>query len=176
MDDAFAILGLERRFDLTPSEVSAAHLRAVARMHPDRAADPVERDRLVRASAAAGAAKQRLMDESSRAEELLEFLGARSLLGAPLPPSFLMETMALREEIETVAAAPDDGRRAALALRIESMLREERSVLLRAFGVALPGGAIATGPVADEETRQAAAALVRLRYLRRMASSLAGDP
>jgi DnaJ-domain-containing protein 1 len=175
MDDAFAILGLERRFDLTPSEVSAAHLRAVARMHPDRAADPVERDRLVRASASAGAAKQRLMDESSRAEELLEFLGARSLLGTPLPPSFLVETMALREEIEAAAADDDEARRAELASRIGSMMREERSVLVRAFRVALPGGTVGTGPEAVEETRQAAAALVRMRYLLRMSASLAGS-
>ena len=182
MDDAFAILGLDRRFDLTPAEVSAAHLRAIARLHPDRAADEVERDRMMRAAAAAGAAKQRLLSDSSRAEELLEFLGARSFLAEPLPPAFLMQTLELREEIEAACERGDADLLGAVSARVAEALSFERAALSAALSGALGAGqggggaaGIAGGAVC-RSARDAAAALVRMRYLARMADRLRGDP
>ena len=177
MDDAFAILGLDRRFDLTPAEVSAAHLRAVSRLHPDRATDEVGRDRMMRAAAAAGAAKQRLLSDSSRAEELLEFLGARSFLAAPLPAAFLMATLELREEVES--ACEGAVAREEVAARVAEAVQGERATLAASLATALACrrvGEASDDAAASGAARDAAAALVRLRYLLRMVDRLSGDP
>ncbi len=157
-DDPFVVLGLERRFDVSPAQVSAAHLRTVSRLHPDRAQDPVERARLTQLAAQAGAAKQVLSDELSRAEVLLEHLGARSFLQAPPPPQFLMETMEVREAIEEAVAVGDAGRLAALRDAVGTLAADARASL----STALSHG---DGPAG-------AAAWVRLRYTARMRDRL----
>ena len=184
MDDPFRILGLPRRFDLTPAEVATAHLRAVSRLHPDRATDSVQREQFVREAAAAGAAKQRLMNETLRAAELRELLGARHFLAAPLAPAFLMETLELRESIEEACAAPGDARCAELRAQVESLRATELSGIAAAFAEALRATtdprATSHGGIAEtdgsEALRRAAQATVRLRYLDRMQTRLAGDP
>jgi molecular chaperone HscB len=157
-DDPFDLLGLERRFDVSAAQVAAAHLRTVARLHPDRAQDPVERARLTRLAAQAGAAKQVLSDELSRAEVLLEHLGARSFMQSSPAPQFLMETMEVREAIEDAAGAADATRLGSLAESVESLSSAARADL----GAAL----------AAEDARAAASAWVRLRYLARMRERL----
>jgi molecular chaperone HscB len=157
-DDPFVVLGLERRFDVSPAQVAAAHLRTVSRLHPDRVQDPVERTRLTRLAAQAGAAKQVLSDELSRAEVLLEHLGARSFMQASPSPQFLMETMELREAIEDAAGAGDSGRLVALADAVGSLASDARSAL----SMALAEGDGAAG----------AAAWVRLRYVARIRDRL----
>ena len=161
-DDPFVVLGLERRFDVSPAQVSAAHLRTVSRLHPDRAQDPVERARLTRLAAQAGAAKQVLSDELSRAEVLLEHLGARSFMQCSPSPQFLMETMELREAIEDAAGSGDAGRLAALGDSVGSLAAEARSALSMAL--------------ADGNGPAGAAAWVRLRYLARMRDRLQDAP
>jgi len=183
MDDPFRILGLPRRFDLTPAEVATAHLRAVSRLHPDRATDSVQREQFVREAAAAGAAKQRLMHETLRAEELLELLGARHFLAAPLSPAFLMETLELRESIEEACAAPGDPRRTGLREQVDSLRAAELEAMAAAFSEALRASAdsraASQGGVAEvdgvDALRRAAQATVRLRYLDRMQTRLVGD-
>jgi len=157
-DDPFVVLGLERRFDVSPAQVSAAHLRTVSRLHPDRAQDPVERARLTRLAAQAGAAKQVLSDELSRAEVLLEHLGARSLMQASPSPQFLMETMEVREAIEEAASAGDPGRLAALCDAVGALAADARASLSSALSAG-------DGPAG-------AAAWVRLRYTARMRDRL----
>ena len=184
--DPFSILGLPRQFNLTPAEVATAHLRAVSRLHPDRALDPVERERLVREAAAAGAAKQRLSHDTSRAEELLELLGARSLTARPLPPAFLMETLEIREAIEDACGGSQEAR-AALERSVADLRDAELGVLESAFARVL-GDAAGHGSASDTnlaaagdpalraQLEAAADSLVRLRYLDRMVARLAGDP
>jgi hypothetical protein len=201
--DPFSVLGLPRQFNLTPAEVATAHLRAVSRLHPDRALDPVERERLVREAAAAGAAKQRLSHDTSRAEELLELLGARSLTARPLSPAFLMETLEIREAIEDACGGSQEAR-AALDCNVADLRRAELAALQEAFarvfdgegqgarvsagaGSAGPSGALAAGaspelrvdlarnPALRAQLEAAADSLVRLRYLDRMVARLAGD-
>ena len=188
MEDPFRILGLPRQFDLTPAEVTTAHLRAVSRLHPDRATDEVQRVQMVQEAAAVGAAKQRVAHDLTRAEELLKLLGARSFLAAPLTPEFLMETMELRDAIEEVCAQGQSDARAALSQTIRQRRSDERGALASAFRVALaqsgdPGPGQHT-PIASDggmnkdaeaSLRAAAAALVRLRYLDRMLERLASD-
>jgi molecular chaperone HscB len=172
--DPFSILGLPRQFNLTPAEVATAHLRVVARLHPDRALDPVERERLVREAAAAGAAKQRLSHDTSRAEELLELLGARSLTARPLSPAFLMETLEIREAIEDACGGSREAR-AALECSVVDLRRAELRVLESAFARVL-GDEGRGDPALRAELEAAADSLVRLRYLDRMVARLAGDP
>jgi molecular chaperone HscB len=157
-DDPFVVLGLERRFDVSPAQVSAAHLRTVSRLHPDRAQDPVERARLTQLAAQAGAAKQVLSDELSRAEVLLEHLGARSFMQASPSPQFLMETMEVREAIEEAVAAGDAGRLAALREAVGALAADARASLSSALSEG-------DGPAG-------AAAWVRLRYTARMRDRL----
>jgi DnaJ-domain-containing protein 1 len=167
--DPFAILGLERRFDLTAPEIAAAYLRTVSRLHPDRARDAVERDEMVRASAAAGEARQRLMDESSRAEVLLEHLGARHLLRASPSPAFLMETLELRDSIEEALASGDATALEAAARTVSGLRGAALADLSTGLGSPVPASGAGT------DVGRAADAWVRLRYLERMRARLAGD-
>lgn len=169
MDDPFSILSLPRQFNLTAAEVASAHLRTVSRLHPDRATDLVQRERLVRESAAAGAAKQRLLYELPRAEVLLELLGARSFSAVPLAPSFLMETLELREAIEEACVDQSSETHQALAAEVEALRAEVIARLQAAFAVAL------TEPGNTESVHTAAQQVVRLRYLERMQTRLRGD-
>lgn len=199
MEDPFRILGLPRQFDLTPAEVTTAHLRAVSRLHPDRATNEVQRVQMVQEAAAVGAAKQRVAHDLTRAEELLKLLGARSFLSAPLAPEYLMETMEWREAIEDACSHGDDAGRGELTVRIRQRRAEELATLAGAFRIAMPlaeGGpsehtssqsAMPATPdihgapaVMSDDLRpvlqDAAAAVVRLRYLDRMLNRLTGDP
>ena len=199
MEDPFRILGLPRQFDLTPAEVTTAHLRAVSRLHPDRATDEVQRVQMVQEAAAVGAAKQRVAHDLTRAEELLKLLGARSFLSAPLAPEYLMETMEWRDAIEDACSHGDGAARAELTVRIRQRRAEELATLAGAFRVAVPlaeretsehwssQSAMPATPdiqmtpaVMSSDLRtalqDAAAALVRLRYLDRMLDRLTGDP
>ena len=199
MEDPFRILGLPRQFDLTPAEVTTAHLRAVSRLHPDRATDEVQRVQMVQEAAAVGAAKQRVAHDLTRAEELLKLLGARSFLSAPLAPEYLMETMEWRDAIEDACSHGDGAVRAELTVRIRQRRAEELATLTGAFRTAMPlaerdmserppsqSAAEATPDLhgtpavmsSDLRTalQDAAAALVRLRYLDRMLDRLTGDP
>jgi curved DNA-binding protein CbpA len=167
--DPFAILGLERRFDLSPPEIAAAFLRTVSRLHPDRARDAVERDEMVRASAVAGEARHRLMDESSRAEVLLEHLGARHLLRASPSAAFLMETLELRDAIEEALAQGDPAARDAASRTVSALHDAARADLASGLASAVSGDG------AGGAAARAADAWVRLRYLARMRARLSGD-
>lgn len=175
MDDPFHTLGLPRRFDLTPAEISAAHRRSVARLHPDRATDLFERDRLVRLASEAGAAKQCLLGDVTRAEALLALLGGAAHGARQPSPAFLMETLELREEIDAAIAerGPDAagqpvgsgqpvGRLAGLSAQVAALRADCVAGLARAFAREVPDL-----PAAGE-------GLVRLRYLERMVARLQG--
>lgn len=199
MEDPFRILGLPRQFDLTPAEVTTAHLRAVSRLHPDRATDEVQRIQMVQEAAVVGAAKQRVAHDLTRAEELLKLLGARSFLSAPLAPEFLFETLEWRDAIEDACRQSDGASRAELTARIRLRRAEELATLASAFRIAMPLAKIdrLEGPSSHVDVppspdsqgtpalmnsdlrtalQDAAAALVRLRYLDRMLDRLTGDP
>jgi DnaJ-domain-containing protein 1 len=199
MEDPFRILGLPRQFDLTPAEVTTAHLRAVSRLHPDRATDEVQRVQMVQEAAAVGAAKQRVAHDLTRAEELLKLLGARSFLSAPLAPEFLFETLEWRDAIEDACSHSDGAGRAELTVRIRLRRAEELATLAGAFRIAMPlaqsglpespssYGDVPPSPDSQgtpalmssdlrAALRDAAAAVVRLRYLDRMLDRLTGDP
>lgn len=155
MADPFQILGLERTFALTAAQVSAAHLRASARLHPDRARDAAEREELLQRAAEAGEAKQRLSSDVSRAEALLALLDAKAALDAPLPGAFLAEAMELRERIEEAAQAGD----AEAIGEIRAEVSRAREACVAEIAAAFRGAAAA---------KEVPVPLAKLRYLERM--------
>ena len=171
--DPFALLGLKRRFALSPQAVSAAYLRTVARLHPDRARDPVQRDRLVRESAAAGAAKHILSHDLSRAEVLLEHLGARPFLHGSPPTAVLMEMMELRESAESARARADPAAIDVLRSTAAQMAAQARLALGEGIDGALEAAEQGGGDPDPSTLRSAAMAWVRLRYLERLQNELA---
>lgn len=110
--DAFDLLGLEPRFDLTAGEVRAAYLARVGGVHPDggereRGRWGAEETEDGRASAL-NAAKTALSDPETRANLLLARLGGPSKeVNRDLPEGFLMKMMEAREELEAAAARRD---------------------------------------------------------------------
>lgn len=102
--DAFDLLGLEARFDLTPAEVRAAYLARAGTVHPDAAGGGGEEG----AAAALNAAKMAVSDPETRANLLLARLGgASSDVSRALPDGFLMTMMEAREGMEDAASRRD---------------------------------------------------------------------
>lgn len=103
--DAFAILGLGRRFVLSPGEIEAAYLSRAAAVHPDLLGG--DEDEAARASARLNDAKRVIEDPERRANALLELLGGPTKeQDKSLPPGFLMEIMETRQEIEAAEGDP----------------------------------------------------------------------
>lgn len=157
-DDPFAVLDLPRKFALTPAEVSAAHLKLVAKLHPDRAKDSLERDQFMRAAAAVGQAKQQLTSEIGRAEALLKLSGA-SEGEAKLSPAFLAETLELRERIEEAASAES-------LAEIRGDVEQMRADCVKELA----------GSLERQDLQNAREALARLRYIERMGTRLREQP
>jgi hypothetical protein len=102
--DAFDLLGLEARFDLTVGEVRAAYLARVAGGGAGESGRGGEED----GSAALNAAKMAIGDPESRANLLLARLGGPSKeVNRELPDGFLMKVMEAREELEAAASRRD---------------------------------------------------------------------
>lgn len=102
--DPFAVLGMERRFDLDPAAVDRAYLERSAAMHPDVAAQHAmagmgsEDDEQV---AELNRARQVLGDPEQRAVVLWKLWGG--IETKDMPPGFLIEMMEIREEIQHAA-------------------------------------------------------------------------
>lgn len=104
MTDAYAILGLPRRFDLDPGEIERAYLERAAAHHPDVAPDDEDGgDRL----AALNEARAVLADPERRADRLLALLGGPGKSDSrALPGGFLMDILETRERVEADRGDP----------------------------------------------------------------------
>ncbi len=124
--DAFAVLGLDRRFDLDEASIEAAFLQRVARAHPDLAGEDASLD-----AAALTEARAELTDPERRASVLLGLLGGASASeDDSLPDGFLMEIMELRAEVEEDLGRGGDAARE----RWESFANERRAAHIRTVG------------------------------------------
>jgi molecular chaperone HscB len=102
--DAFALLGLPRRFGLSATEIQRAYLARVSRIHPD--VSGVEDPQV--SSAELNLARAVLSDPERRANELLRLLGGPAKeADKSLPPRFLMEIMETREAVEAARGSGD---------------------------------------------------------------------
>jgi len=117
------MLEVEPRFDLDPADIRMRVVRFSAKLHPDRAADPVLAQEHSEQLAAINAAARILEDDEQRAEALLKVLGGPSASDdRSLPDGFLQEILDTRMELEDVLKRDDE---AGLA-RMESWAKEER--------------------------------------------------
>jgi molecular chaperone HscB len=143
--DHFAVLGLERRYDLARADVEARQRELSRLVHPDRyatASAPERRSSLLWATAVNDAAKT-LRDPVRRAEYLLKLqgldVGDEQGGQRHVEPAFLMEMLERREELAAARGRHDDARVEALAAGV----KRQREALLGeiAAGFAALGGA-----------------------------------
>ncbi len=166
--DPFARLGLQPRFDIDPAEVRRKVVRAAARLHPDRAADPVTAAEQATELAAINQAAGDLLDDLTRAELLLELHGGPGPAeDRSLPEGFLESMLATRLELEEAVAAADVAGRADL----EAWARNEWAERRAAVATLLDGE---SKPTADR-LGAARLELNRWRYSQRMLEQI-GSP
>jgi curved DNA-binding protein CbpA len=102
--DAFDVLGIAAKFELSEDELGRAYLRAVARAHPDVGDTDHDATSFDEAAGRINEARAVLRDPEQRAATLLKRLGGPGPEDRTLPPGFLMEMMEIREEIESAIA------------------------------------------------------------------------
>jgi molecular chaperone HscB len=109
--DHFALLGLERDYDLGAETLSERFVALSRQVHPDYFSEqPGGQGRLaMRNSARLNQAYRTLRDPFTRAEYLLELAGgACSAEDRSVPANLLAEAMQLREQIEEAKSQSDD--------------------------------------------------------------------
>jgi len=111
MQDPFALLDLEVRFDLDPAALEARFLAESSRCHPDRFSDPLDQADAAERMSRVTEAYQTLRDDESRARALLAIRqGGGAGPGGDdksLPPELLMEMMEVRESLDDAVAGGD---------------------------------------------------------------------
>ncbi|MEY2796045.1 MAG: hypothetical protein RIR10_1761, partial [Planctomycetota bacterium] len=122
--DPFAMLGFEPVFDLDTRLLRARWMRAAAAVHPDAAGATL-------LSAKVNDAFRVLSDPLLRAEALLERFGVnvhamQDVVRRSLPPTFLMEMMEFREQIDAIGSDDHAGRS---AMRDVAMSRRDAALL-----------------------------------------------
>lgn len=156
--DAFDILGLEPRFDLSSAAIQAAYLRRVASLHPDREGDED-------LAAGVNAARQALQDPEQRANALMTRLGGPGASeDRSLPEGFLPAVMALREELDTARSAGDE---ASVAKGL-AWAAAERDRHIASAGSLFAKAAAAAGPEQGALLRALRRELNAWRYIERL--------
>lgn len=146
MFDPFAVLGLERAYEIDRARLQRAYLAEAAKWHPDRFADPIERRDAEQRSADVNRARDILADDEQRADALLALLGGPGKSDdKSLPDGFLMDILEVRQQLEEAVESGDaQGRR-----EVEQWADEQRagyrrrvSELFRGAGGAADGEAL----------------------------------
>ncbi|MBX3356660.1 MAG: hypothetical protein KF724_13275 [Phycisphaeraceae bacterium] len=140
-DDPFERLGCPRRFRVADEEIRALQRSALARAHPDRAGDAMQRANDLRESALISAAARVLRNPIERAAILLRQAGIDP--APPAPPALLMQSLEWQEAIESARAegeAPLAAARAPVEARRDEVLAELAEAIDGEF-VAREGGA-----------------------------------
>ncbi len=157
--DAFRVLGLEPRFDLSREDIERRYLALVAAHHPDAAPGAGADDS---GSARLNDARAALLDPERRAGALLAALG-----GPPpdqdksLPPEFLAEMLEVREQVDEALASGDPAR----VHEWHSRARDRRARMIEDVGAAF---AALTAPPAPAALAGIRRGLNAWRYIERM--------
>jgi len=163
LSEAFQVLGVEVRFDLSSRDLRAAWMRRASVAHPDAAGAVDE-------SARVNDAMRVLSDPIQRARALLELRGAAEVEAPSLSPEFLLEMMELRERAdECVGDAAATAR-----LRGEAASRRDAAI----GEIAAIFAASGAGSIARERAMQVAEQISVVRAFERMLEQLdreAGD-
>ncbi|HTA18989.1 MAG TPA: Fe-S protein assembly co-chaperone HscB [Polyangia bacterium] len=165
--DHFAVLGVERRYDLEAGALEARYKELSRKLHPDRfaKADPRARRAALQRTVALNEAWRALKDPLKRAEYLLELGGVKIATddggarsgGVAASPALLMEILELREELGDARAANDDAKVARLGAAMRA--RADAAKARVAAGL--------TGAPTSAELEGVARELVALRYYQR---------
>lgn len=164
--DHFAILGVERRFDLDAADLERRYKDLARQHHPDRFAQaaPAERKAALEWTVRLNEAWRTLKEPVRRAEYVLELLGVaiateegskKSGEKVAVPQALLGEILELRSELGEARLDGDDDKVRRMGLDMEA--RVERSL------AAVRAALVAEPPELDLAARE----LVALRYFRR---------
>lgn len=165
--DPFALLDIERRYELDLPVIRRRLITEAARRHPDRAPDPVTAAAWTEELARRHEAAEILLDDLARAESLLALRGGPTPSeDRTLPDGFLESMLAIRMELEEAMASGDETGRS----RLETWARDEWAARRRAVAELLDGGAGCEADVLVQVRRE----LNRWRYAQRMIEQL--DP
>jgi molecular chaperone HscB len=170
-DDHFAVLGVERRYDLDVAAVEARYKELSRKLHPDRfaKADPRARRAALQRTVLLNEAWRALKEPLKRAEYLLSLGGVKLATddggarsgGVAAPPALLMEILELREELGEARLADDHAKVA----RLGEAMRARAAEATARVGEILAG--VSELAAARAELEEAARELVALRYYRR---------
>ena len=164
--DPFTCLGFEPRFDLAPEAIRLKAVRAAARLHPDRATDPVDASRRSQELSAMNEAAAELEDDEKRANALLNVLGGPSASeDRSLPDGFLEEMLEVRMDLESVIASGDEPGRIRLSEWAINQRAMYKAQVAELFG--------APGDTIDEKVRANIRGQLNIwRYIERMIEQL----
>ena len=130
IDDPFAILGIEPIYEIDPEELRRKAVRRAARLHPDRASDPVTAASMARDLARVNEAAVILQDDIQRAELILRMRGGPGPSeDRTLPDGFLESMLETRMELEEALSANDEPGRMRLAEWARSEWDQRRSMV-----------------------------------------------
>jgi len=160
----FAILGVPETFDLDPEELERRYRERSREVHPDRFARAPVADRVKALSEATALndAFKVLKSPVRRAEHLLELRGQPLGDKEPVPQSFLMKILELREALEDAQATKDE----AEVARLETAMRARFDAALRRVGQLFASGG--TSEAIKKE-------LIDLRYFQRFLDEVTGE-
>jgi molecular chaperone HscB len=174
--DHFAVLGVERRYDLDAGELEARYKELSRKLHPDKfaKADPRAKRAALQRTVQLNDAWRALKEPLRRAEYLLELGGVKLATddggarsgGVAAPPELLMEILELREELSEARAAHDDAKVTRMGEAMRARAAEAAARVAR--GLAGGGTALPTARLED-----VAQELVTLRYYRRFLDEVA---
>lgn len=169
-DDPFHLLGVTQRFDLDLAEIRSRVLRMTAKLHPDRASDPLEAQSLAQELAAVNEAASILEDEEQRADLLLRLLGGPSASeDRSLPEGFLEQMLETRMQLEEVIGRNDqDGRD-----ELEAWANEQRAAHVSRVAGLFGSG---TPSITQEDMVEIRSVLNTWRYIERMIEQLHPSP
>ena len=128
VENPFDALELEPRFGLDPADVRRRAIRAAARLHPDRASDPVTAAEQATELAVINEAAGVLLDEIARAEVIIRLHGGPlPAEDQSLPEGFLESMLATRMELEEAVDSGDEAGKLALEAWARSEWSERRN-------------------------------------------------
>ena len=135
--NAFQRFGIKPSFELDLRALEARHLQLSRRMHPDRliGKDPRQQGRALTLSSALNEAYALLRDERRRAEHLVAVSGGKTAdQDKRTPPTFLMEQLELREEVESAQERGDEAALTKARERTQAEQRASRDAVAALFG------------------------------------------
>jgi molecular chaperone HscB len=146
--DPFAMLGVERRFDLDLAVLEKTHRELSRALHPDKYAQAgaSERRAVLEKAASVNEAWRTVRDPIKRAEALFELAGIK--VGEDNEPkastAFLMEVLDEREALADARAAKDLAKVRAVGATMAKRAKEVEAKLASGFASFASGGAVDT--------------------------------